>query len=154
MLPLLSPIHSPHQWENYLHNPEMSVLSSDPFPYLPLKSSVHILLFNFYFKYILLIMLLQLSQFFPLALLNPVTPFPTAVLPLSSCPWVVHVNSLASPFLTLFLTSPCLFCTYQLCFLIPALLSPFSPFPFQLITLQMPCFSCFLCLFVFRFNCG
>ena len=43
--------------------------------------------------------------------------------PLSSCPWVVHVNSLASPFFVLFLTSLCLFCTYQLCFLFPV------PFP-------------------------
>ena len=41
---------------------------------------------------------------------------------LSSCPWVVHINSLASQFLILFLTSPCLFCTYQF-----MLLNPFSP---------------------------
>ena len=48
---------------------------------------------------------------------------------LSSCPWVMHISYLASPFPILFLTSPCLFCTYQLCFLIPVTLSPISPFP-------------------------
>ena len=47
---------------------------------------------------------------------------------LSSCPWVLPISSLASPFLILFLTSPCLFCTYQLWFLIPVLIPPFSPF--------------------------
>ena len=44
--------------------------------------------------------------------------------PLSSCPWITRISSLASPFPILFLTSPCLFCVYQLCFLIPA---PFPP---------------------------
>ena len=49
--------------------------------------------------------------------------------PFSSCPWFVHVSSLASPLPILFLTSPCLFCSYPLCFLIPAPFSPFFPFP-------------------------
>ena len=53
-----------------------------------------------FFKYILLIMLLQLSQFFlPFNLLCPASPHP------SSRPWVVHISSLASPFPILFLTS-------------------------------------------------
>ena len=39
----------------------------------------------------------------------------------------MHVNSLASPFPILFLTSPC---PYKLCFLIPAPFPPSSPFPF------------------------
>ena len=66
----------------------------------------------------------------PIFLLSPFTmypPFPLEIPPLSLCPWVVHKSSLASPFPTLFLTSPCLFCTYQLCFLIP--FPPFSLFP-------------------------
>ena len=42
----------------------------------------------------------------------------------------MSVSSLASPFPILFLTSPCLFCSYQLCFLIPAPFPPFSPVPF------------------------
>ena len=43
---------------------------------------------------------------------------------LSSCPWVVHINSLASPFPILFLISPCLFCTYQFVLLNPCAFSP------------------------------
>ena len=59
----------------------------------------------FIFKYILLIMLLQLSHFLPFIPLCPVSlPHPHS--PLGSCPWVVHVSSLASPFPILFLTSP------------------------------------------------
>ena len=50
--------------------------------------------------------------------------------PLSSCPWVIHISSLASPFPILYLTSPCLFCTYQLCFLFPVPFLPFFPLPF------------------------
>ena len=48
---------------------------------------------------------------------------------LSSCAWVVHISSLFSPFPILFLTSPCLFCSYQLCFLFPELFPLFSPGP-------------------------
>ena len=40
-----------------------------------------------------------------------VLPFPVAIPSLSSCPWVMQINSLAIPFPILFLTSPCLFCT-------------------------------------------
>ena len=58
-------------------------------------------------------MLLQLSHFFlPFIPLHPI-PFPH----LSSCPWMIYISSLASPFPILFLTSPCLFCTYHSCFL-------------------------------------
>ena len=71
-------------------------------------------------KYILLVMLLQLSHFFsplfPSALHSPHTSIPPH---LSSCPWVVHISSLASSFPILFLTSSCLFCTCYLCFLFP-----------------------------------
>ena len=72
-------------------------------------------------------MLLQLSHlppFFPSALHTPSHP-PSR--PFSSCPWVVHVSSLASTFPILFLTSPCPFCTYHLCFLFPVPFPPFSP---------------------------
>ena len=104
---------------------------------------------SYYFlKYILLIMLLQLSHYFPTsfpcALHHPSHHhFPT----LSSCPWVMHISSLASPFLPLFLTSPCLFCSYQLCFLIPAAFLYFPPSLSQLITLQM--ISILMILFLF-----
>ena len=74
-------------------------------------------------------MLLQLSQFSPFPPLLS-TPLPSSnPSPLSSCPWVVHISSSASPFPIMFLTSPCLFCTYQLCFLIPVHFPSFSSFP-------------------------
>ena len=80
----------------------------------------------FFFMYILLIMLLQLSHFF-----SPLHPAPPLSLvsptPLSSHLWVIHISSLASPFPILFLTSPCLFCTYHLCFLFTVPFLPFSP---------------------------
>ena len=45
-----------------------------------------------FLKCILLIMLLELSQFSPIVPLYPVPPFPPVILPLSSCPWVVHIK--------------------------------------------------------------
>ena len=62
-----------------------------------------------------------------LCIFSPIFPFPPSIPPLSLCPWVIHINSLASPSPILFLTSPSLFCTYQLYFLIPAPFPPFSP---------------------------
>ena len=90
-----------------------------------------------------------------------VTTFLTLYLPLqqslplvhmqSGSPCVMHISSLASLIPTLLLTSSSLFCTYQLCFLIPA---PFSPTPAphspshsQLLTLQMISTSMTLFLF-------
>ena len=71
----------------------------------------------------------QLPHFPPLipsALHPSIHPYST---PLSSCPWVIHVSSLASPFPILFLASPSLFSTYYLCFLFPVTSPPFSSFP-------------------------
>ena len=70
-------------------------------------------------------MLLQLSHS-PLHSTPSCIPLPPTFPAFSSHPWVIHVSSLASTFPILFLTSPCLFCTYCLCFLFPV---PFSPFP-------------------------
>ena len=64
------------------------------------------------------------SLLFPSTLYPP--PSPPAFPCLSSCPWVIHISSLASPSPILFLTSLCLFCTYHLCFLFSV---PFPPFP-------------------------
>ena len=73
-------------------------------------------------------MLLQLSHFFlPFIPLCPAPHPPTSILPFSSCLWVIHTSSLASPSPILFWTIPCLFCTYHLCFLFPGPFSPFSP---------------------------
>ena len=71
----------------------------------------------YFFKYILLIMLLQLSRFFLLFIpLHPAHPsLQQSPPPLSSCSRVVHISSLASPFPILFVTSPCPFYDYQLC---------------------------------------
>ena len=74
-------------------------------PFSPYHSPCCILL-----KYILLIMLLQVSDFFStLYSLLPCTPLPPSSSHRSSCPWVIHGNSSASPFLILFLTSPVYF---------------------------------------------
>ena len=76
------------------------------------------------FEYILLIMLLQLSQLFSLCPSPPNTPVSSSIPPpLLHVHGFVHVSSLASPFPILFLTSLCLFCSDQVCFWIP---TPFS----------------------------
>ena len=87
------------------------------------------LLYNNFFKYILLIMLLQLSHFPSFILLCPAYPLLPAFPPFSSCPWVVHINSLASTFPILFLTSPGLFSIYHLCYLFSVPFHPLSPSP-------------------------
>ena len=77
-------------------------------------------------------MLLQLSQlFFPFAPVHLVHPLPPAIPPTSlrSCPWVIGLSFLASPFPIVFLTSLCLFCCYKLRFLIPAPFPPLSLLP-------------------------
>ncbi|KAF6088421.1 hypothetical protein HJG60_008246 [Phyllostomus discolor] len=80
------------------------------------------------FKYILLIMLLHFVLFLPPVLPSDLHCPTTNITPcLSSCPWVIHINSLTSPLPVLFLISPCLFCTYYLCFLSRVIFPPFSP---------------------------
>ena len=91
-----------------------------------------------FLKYTLLIMLLQLSHFFsPLYYLPPCTPHPPAFPHLTSCPWVIRISSLASPFPVLFLTSPVdLYLPFML--LIPCTFSPIlSPPPLP--THNPPC---------------
>ena len=72
-------------------------------------------------------MLLQLSHFPPFNPLHPAHPLPPTFAPYSSCPWVIHVSSLASTFPIIFLTSPCLFSTYYLCYLFSVHLPTLSP---------------------------
>ena len=70
-----------------------------------LSEKKSISLFLFLLKYTLLVMLLQLSHFFPP--LFPLHPTPSSIpSSFSSCPWVIHTSSLVSPFPILFLTSP------------------------------------------------
>ena len=75
----------------------------------------------------------------PGTLISPSNP------PLSSCPWVIHINSLATPFPIWFLPSPCLFCTYKFILLSPWIFPPISPS--LLITLQRNSISMILFLF-------
>ena len=93
------------------HNSKM--VPNDPYPF-------------FKKVYVLLIMLLQLSHFPPFILLFPAHLLPRTFLPYSSCPWVIHISSLASLFPILFLTSPCLFSNYHLCYLF-SVSSPLAP---------------------------
>ena len=92
---------------------------------LVVLATVQVLIATSFKKDILLIMLLHFPPFIPLC---PAHPFPPAFpAPFSSCPWVVHISSLASPFPILFFTSPCLFSTYRLCHLFPVPFSSSSP---------------------------
>ena len=84
-------------------------------------------------------MLLQFSQIFPFLYptLLPVLPCSSIPPHLSSCPWVVHVSSLASLFPMLFLTRPRLFiptgyASYSLCL-------PLTILPLPLPTENPPC---------------
>ena len=87
------------------------------------------------------------SFFLPFNVLYP-APHSLQYPPHSSCPWVIHVSSLASPFPILFLTSPCQFCTYHLCFLYFLYLFPLFLFcPSPLITLHVISISVILFMF-------
>ena len=81
----------------------------------------------FFKKYILLIMLLQLSHFLLFIPLHSAHPLLTHIPPFSSCPWVIHISSLVCTFPILFLTLPSLFSTYHLCYLFSVPFPPVSP---------------------------
>ena len=72
---------------------------------------------------------------------HPVHPLPPTFPPYSSCPWVIHISSLASTFPTLFLPSPSLFSTYHLCYLFSVPFSPSPPPTPLLITLHVSSIS-------------
>ena len=81
---------------------------------------------NFFFKIYFIDYTIIIVPIFP----PPTsTPIPSSNLPLSSCPWVMHESSLATPFPILFLTSLCLFCTYQFVLLNPCTISLILPLP-------------------------
>ena len=72
------------------------------------------------FSNILLIMLLQLSQFLSLYSPPPSTPHSLRQTPHHcSCPGIIHMRSPATPFLILYFTLPWLFCNYLFVFLNP-----------------------------------
>ena len=111
------------------------------------------------FNYLLLIMLLQLFPFFSLC--PPPPSIPHTLRQFShhcSCPWVMHIGSLFTPFPVLYFTSPWLFCNYLFLLVNPLTSSPIpphsppiwqssklSPYPWFCLC------SCLLSLF-FRFN--
>ena len=66
--------------------------------------------------------------FLPFIPLCSVPHLPPSFPNLSSCLWVICISSMASSFIIPFLTSLCVFCAYQLCFLFPVSFPPFSPF--------------------------
>ena len=69
-------------------------------------------------------MLLQF-QFFPLCPSPPSIPHSLRQSPhLCSCPWIMHISSLATLFLILYFTSPWLFCNYLFVLLNPLTSSP------------------------------
>ena len=82
----------------------------------------------------------------PFIPLHPAHPLPPAFPYLSSCPWVVHISSLASPIPILFLTSPYFvptnYASYSL-YHFPCS----SPSPYPLTALQMISISMILFLF-------
>ena len=85
-----------------------------------------------FFNYILLIMLLQLSQFLLLCPPPPNIPFSLRQSPHHcSCPWVMPVSLLATPFPIVYLTSLWLFCNYLFVLLNPltVLTLPHTPSP-------------------------
>ena len=92
---------------------------------------------SFFFNiYLIDYAIMVVSFFSPLYSLLPCTALPPVFPHLSSCPWVIHINSLASPFPILFITSPYLFCTCHLyCFPVP--LSLVSPLPLS--SDNLPC---------------
>ena len=101
-----------------------------------------------------------IPYFSPLYSPLPCTPLLPSFPHLSSSPWVIHIKSLAFLFPILFLTSPCQFCTYHVCFLFSVLLFHSPHTPSLLITLHL--YFCELvpvlvvCLFrfcFFRFSC-
>ena len=95
----------------------------------------------------------------PLHSTHPAHLLPPTFPPYSSCPWVIHISSLASTFPTLFLPSSCLFSTYHLCYLfsVPSpLTSPPTPLLITLhvisISVVLFLFQLFLSLLLFLFQ--
>ena len=122
------------------------------------------LTFNF-LNYILLIILLQLSRFVPLFLSPPSTPHSLRQSPHHcSCPWIMCISSLATPFPALYFTSHWLFCNYLFVLLNPLTFSPIPPNPLPSdnhqnvlhihdpISFLLVCLVCFLDLIIDRYT--
>ena len=112
-----------------------------------------------FFQYNFIDYAIRVVSVFPICLPPPSSFIPSSnTPPLSSCPWVMHIIYLDILFPILFLTSPCLFFTYNLYFLIPESFPPFSCFPLPADDpsnhLPMILFLfCFLLSLFFKFSC-
>ena len=104
-----------------IHDHEICIFQ--PFLFLLQFISLISILFILFLIYFIDYAIIIVPFFSPLYSPLPCTPLLTAFPHLSSCPWVVHINSLASPFPIIFLKSPCLF-TYQFVLLNPCAFSP------------------------------
>ena len=65
----------------------------------------------------------------PLPPTHPASPTPSQSPRHCSCPWVMHISSLATPFPILYFISPWLFCNYLFVLLNPPTSSPLPPHP-------------------------
>ena len=86
--------------------------------------------YHSFFIYIFIDYAITVVQFFPLCIPPPSilhslrqSPHPC------SCPWVMCVSSLATPFPILYITCPWLFCNYLFVLLNPLTSSPIPPHP-------------------------
>ena len=121
----------------------------------------YVFFFKVYFiDYTITVVSFLFSPFSPSVLHHTRNRIPCS---LSSCPWVIYISSLASTFPILFLTSPCLFSTYHLCFLFPVTFPSFSPLRLPIdnppcdlhfcdsLPVLVVCLVCFC--FCFRWGC-
>ena len=116
---------------------------------------------NPFLKNIFIDYAITVVPFPPFTPLHPAHPLPSTFPPYSSCPWVIQISSLASTFPILFLPSPCLFCTYHLCYLFSVPFPSFFPLPLPAdslscdlhfcdsVSLPVVCLVCFCLRFVF-----
>ena len=99
---------------------------------------------------LIFIILLQVSQFFPLWSPSPSTPHSLRQAPHHcSCPRAIRISSLATPFPTLYFISSWLFCNYLLLLLNPLTLHSFPTTHSLLTTIKMFAISMILSLFLF-----
>ena len=114
-------------------------------PWEVAKRDLFFFMLYIFLKSILLTMLLQLSQFCPppSSTYHCLRQSPHHC----SCPWVMHISFLATPFPILYCISPWLFCNYLFVLLNALTFSPTPPHPSHLATIKMLSVSMILSLF-------
>ena len=158
-------------------DPEKYILHSLPYSYPLLWTIVILFIYsNWLISFFILtfdwLRCYSCPDFSPFASPHPAHHTPSGSLRQSphhcSCPWVMHISSLATPFPVLFFFSPpvlflislCLLCTYQFVLLNPCTFSPILPL--HLPTDNPPCdlhycdsvlVVCLVFVLFFRFSC-